>query len=442
MAGTRKILKRLTPRQWWRGTASDNHPAASGKCTKNQTKMVEKDESITEKEGIGDQRMSRFLRETPICREVALFDLSEIRIGNLLGAGSFCDVFEVRRIRLQSGLERSSQMSESFYNLSESNTETTEARRREIANTCTERDGKPKYALKQLTLDIPWFLPEDDFGCAATDLLYEARYLSRFDHANVLKVYGMSVDGQADHDVNGFFFIADRLTGTLDEQIQEWKRAGKGHHMGENVVVKTEYALQIANALGYLHERRIVLRDLKPKNIGFLPSGSSPGVAKRTIQLFDFGFCRELPEPVDHAENVFRMSKVGSPAYMAPEIFASDRRYNTKADVYSFAVVYLEMLVLKNSLGNPPRFQSMKGFAARGLRPDLKILDIPFGVKAILASSWRQSIPERISICEASSKIQNVLYELHHVQTRPKIGADQRLASSKTAMTEPSGSFR
>lgn len=83
--------------------------------------------------------------------------------------------------------------------------------------------------------------------------------------------------------------------------------------------------------------------DLKPANLGFRE--------RDVIQLFDFGLCRELPKPKGQSyrdedmedEETFHMSGVGTQRYMAPEIL-NTRRYNLKADVFSWSMVVLEIM--------------------------------------------------------------------------------------------------
>lgn len=55
------------------------------------------------------------------------------------------------------------------------------------------------------------------------------------------------------------------------------------------VALQTNYVLQIAHALEFLHQRGIVVRDLRPNTIGFKEYPHH-----HQIQLFHFGHCREL----------------------------------------------------------------------------------------------------------------------------------------------------
>jgi serine/threonine protein kinase len=52
------------------------------------------------------------------------------------------------------------------------------------------------------------------------------------------------------------------------------------------------------------------------------------------IKLIDFGFIDEV---------AFRRTKIGSYAYMAPEI-TGDNNYNQKVDIWSLGVIVYEML--------------------------------------------------------------------------------------------------
>jgi len=91
-------------------------------------------------------------------------------------------------------------------------------------------------------------------------------------------------------------------------------------------------AFGIAEGMEYLHSQQIVLRDLKPSNIGFdFETGTQ-------IRLFDFGMARRVTECVSD-------EICGSPKYMAPEVM-SGKGYSHKVDAYSFGVVLYEICSL------------------------------------------------------------------------------------------------
>jgi serine/threonine protein kinase len=83
----------------------------------------------------------------------------------------------------------------------------------------------------------------------------------------------------------------------------------------------------VASGLKYLHDCQIVLRDLKPANIGFNKEGQ--------VRLFDFGMAQNLlkQDPSDD-------DMCGTPRYMALEIMTGKGGDHClkQANIYSFGV--------------------------------------------------------------------------------------------------------
>ena len=93
------------------------------------------------------------------------------------------------------------------------------------------------------------------------------------------------------------------------------------------------YAKQILSAMLYLHENRILHRDLKPQNILLY---------KDQVKICDFGFAKKMS-----ASTNFLQSLKGTPLYIAPEIIR-EKPYTHKVDVWSFGIILFELFT-----GNP-----------------------------------------------------------------------------------------
>lgn len=83
-----------------------------------------------------------------------------------------------------------------------------------------------------------------------------------------------------------------------------------------------------------MHAKNIAHRDLKPENI--LLDSADPN--NLNIKITDFGFSCFF-DPREGLDLV-----LGSPLYMAPELYTKEENYNEKVDIWSLGVITYMLL--------------------------------------------------------------------------------------------------
>lgn len=197
---------------------------------------------------------SHFLQTEKPSQEPIEINRDLVKVGKMLGYGSFSTVYEVVG-----------------FDFPEGNTENDEYKTSILSALDQQARNGNGLAIKFLRHDL--IKNAESFQDAAADLIMEAKYLSALDHPNILKIRalsrgGVSAYGSGSYD--GFFLVTDRLKGTLKDRILELQfldQESSGilyasdYPLSKSILLeKIDIAHQVAKALTYLHERRLVYR--------------------------------------------------------------------------------------------------------------------------------------------------------------------------------------
>ncbi len=155
--------------------------------------------------------------------------------------------------------------------------------------------------------------------------LSEARAAAAVQHRNVVRVLDC---GRAGDDV---FIVMELVEGhTLADDLQAGPLP---------VMRAVGIAVQILDGLGAAHARSIVHRDIKPPNILLTRDVDGSDLPK----ILDFGVSKQLTE----ISGTLDGTAIGTPGYMAPELFGGARYADPRVDIYAVAATLYEMLAGK-----------------------------------------------------------------------------------------------
>ncbi|MCX7704390.1 MAG: serine/threonine-protein kinase, partial [Planctomycetota bacterium] len=189
------------------------------------------------------------------------------------------------------------------------------------------------YLAKDTQLDVVVavkVLPQEIMGdLRAVEWMKEETRLAReLRHDNIAAVYNFEIDASK----QTAFIVMEFINGVDLHTLLA--RAAMSRLPPEMVAHILKGS---ARALDYAHSKRVIHRDVKPKNIMVRKDG--------TVKVTDFGIAKRLR---DTMSKISQTVVAGTPAYMSPE-HLEGKAVDWKADIYSLGATVYELLV-----GEPP----------------------------------------------------------------------------------------
>ncbi|KDO28108.1 TKL/DRK protein kinase [Saprolegnia parasitica CBS 223.65] len=165
--------------------------------------------------------------------------------------------------------------------------------------------------------------------------------------------------------------------------------------------------LDVARGMTYLHAHtpQVLHRDLKCANIHVTTDFKA--------KIANFEFSREKTNG--------EMTLLGSPIWTAPEILRGQKEYDEKVDVYSFAIVMVEIMTRQMPYAELAAEKMKKKLlvtkiAFEGLRPSLAALEAtwPPALLRLAETCWAEDAAARPSFPSTITTLQEVLATLEN----------------------------
>ncbi|XP_016374955.1 serine/threonine-protein kinase Nek11 [Sinocyclocheilus rhinocerous] len=237
----------------------------------------------------------------------------------------------------------------------------------------------------------------------------EAQLLSQLNHPAILKFYTSFLERDA------FCIITEYCEDKdLDCKLEDLKRTGRT--LSEPQVC--EWLCQLLLGVHYIHQRRILHRDLKAKNIF---------IRKNIVKIGDFGVSCLLMGSCDLATTF-----TGTPYYMSPEAL-SHRGYDSKSDIWSLGCILYEMCCLAHAFEGQ-NFLAVVTMIVEGPTPSLPET-YSRHLNSLMQSMLEKDSSRRISAADAlrsrfiEESLQSMKHKFFSLTLRDKSMGGERDAS-------------
>lgn len=206
----------------------------------------------------------------------------------------------------------------------------------------------------------------------------EGRAAAQLNHPNIVQAYDVAKAGDY------HYFVMEFVDGrTVYDDIVKHKRFSESEAI--------DIVIQVAEALLHAHERGLVHRDVKPKNVMISK--------EEVVKLADMGLARAMSDK--EAAEAEAGKAFGTPYYISPEQIRGEKDIGPPADIYSLGATIYHMVTGNVPFdGKNPSAVMHKHLKAELVAPDHVNPKLSAGVSEIIEMMMAKSPRKRYANCK------------------------------------------
>ncbi len=206
----------------------------------------------------------------------------------------------------------------------------------------------------------------------------EGRAAAQLNHPNIVQAFDVGQAGEF------HYFVMEYVEG---QTVHDLIVANKRFNEQEAV----DIAISVTEALDHAHQKGLIHRDIKPKNIMFTPQG--------VVKVADLGLARAIGDK--EAAEAEQGKAYGTPYYISPEQIRGEMNIGPQADIYSLGATLYHMLTGSVPFnGKNPTEVMQKHLKAPLIPPDHANPKLKAGISEVIERMMAKSRKDRYKNCQ------------------------------------------
>jgi serine/threonine protein kinase len=282
------------------------------------------------------------------------------------------------------------------------------------------------YSIKLLRSDVVKNVKQHRDAAAA--MVIETKFLIHLSHPNIIKLYGMTVEGMSSLSrpgKQGFFTILESVQETLEQRLERWMIDGCND--SDTMTRRLEVGEDLSSALVFLSNRKIIFGALRPENVGFDANFGR-------LKLMNFGNAREECQ-VHFVSNESEHTNMKVLPYTAPEVLRKEKP-TRKSDIYSFGVLLWTLLSLEHPFEGMDASKYIQDSVEADARPPIQE-SWSSAVCDLMRSCWKPNPRDRPNIMKVQEALEGALVGQFFTEEEPV----SKMAHTPPTSNEASAEF-